>query len=49
LIGLYLGVRQGIGSISRIVDRNLSRALAMLPPALFALAAANILFKLCMG
>jgi hypothetical protein len=32
-----------------VVERNLSRALAMLPPALFALAAVNILLKLYMG
>jgi hypothetical protein len=49
LTGLGLGVRQGIRSISRIVERNLCRALAMLPPALFALAAVNILLKLYMG
>jgi len=49
LTGLGLGVRQGIRSISRIVERNVSRALAMLPPALFALVAVNILLKLYMG
>jgi len=49
LTGLFLGVRQGIRSIGRIVDTNVSRALVMMPPALFALAAVNILLRLYMG
>ncbi len=49
LSGLCLGLRQGIRSIGNVVDDNRSRSLAMLPPALFALAAVNILLKLYMG
>jgi len=49
LAGLYLGIRQGIRSIARLLNNNRAQALAMLPPASFALVVINSLLKLYMG
>ncbi|MEJ2156518.1 MAG: 4Fe-4S binding protein [Desulfobacteraceae bacterium] len=49
LAGLFLGIRQGLRSIGEPVNTNRAKALAMLPPALFALLAVNCLLRLYMG
>jgi len=49
LVGLALGIRQGLRTIAEPVESNRAKALAMLPPALYALIAVNCLLKLYMG
>ncbi len=49
MAGLRLGVRQGFRSLAPLIQNSRARAWAMLPVALYALVAVNVLLKLYMG